>query len=122
MLQKHPQADLPSLPLDTVPTPYSLSEATVLKAVRSFPKGSASGPSGLRPSHLREAVGCPSPDCASYLLAALTRFTNILAAGSAPLSITPISVEHLFLLVVRRQVATVLLLSVRSCANSCLKA
>ena len=92
MLQKHPQADLPSLPPDPVPSPYSLSEAAVLKAVRSFPKGSASGPSGLRPSHLREAVGCPSPDCASYLLVALIRFTNILAAGSAQSSITPISV------------------------------
>ena len=53
----------------------------------SFPNGSAPGPSGLRPSHLREAVQCPSPDHANWFLSSLTRFVNLLAAGKAPYTI-----------------------------------
>ena len=60
MLQKHPQAAPSSLPSGPVPPSIILSESGVLRGARSFPKGSAPGPSGLRPSHIREAVGCPS--------------------------------------------------------------
>ena len=55
----------------------------------SFPNGSAPGPSGLRPSHLKEAVKCRSPDKAGQLLSTLTRFVNLLAAGKAPSEIQP---------------------------------
>ena len=86
---KHPQASPPALPLGPVPPPLSLSEAVVLKAVRSFPGGSAPGPSGLRPSHLREAVSCPAPDRARLVLKSLTIFVNALAAGRTPPSVLP---------------------------------
>ena len=66
-----------------------MSELAVKKGVRSFPNGSAPGPSGLRPSHLREAVGCPSPDRANRFLSSLTSFLNLLAGGRAPPTITP---------------------------------
>ena len=49
----------------------------------------APGPSSLRPSHLREAVACPSPDRAHEMLSALTKFINLLAAGQVPSSIRP---------------------------------
>ena len=52
MLNKHPQASLPTLPPGPVPPPLNLSETAVKRGVRSFPNGSAPGPSGLRPSHL----------------------------------------------------------------------
>lgn len=55
----------------------------------SFPKGSAPGPSGLCPSHLREAVRCPSPDQATCLLSSLTTFVNLLAAGCTPTNVAP---------------------------------
>lgn len=47
------------------------------------------GPSGLRPSHLRDAVACPSPNRADQLLTSLTRFVNLLAAGQTPKFIIP---------------------------------
>ena len=89
MQNKHPQASPPALPLGPVPPPLSLSEVVVLKAVRSFPSGSALGPSGLRPSHLREAVSCPAPDRARLVLKSLTIFVNTLAAGRTPPSVLP---------------------------------
>ena len=89
MLLKHPQTAPPTLPSGPVPPPISLSESGVLKGARSFPKGSAPGPSGLRPSHIRETVRCPSPDQASQLLTSLTRFVNVMAAGRTPPSIIP---------------------------------
>ena len=89
MLSKHPQAAPPTLPSGQVPPPLTVSESAVKRGVRSFPNGSAPGPSGLRPSHLREAVGCPSPDRANRFLSSLTRFLNLLAAGRAPPTITP---------------------------------
>ena len=52
MLLKHPQTAPPTLPSGPVPPPITLSESGVLKGARSFPKGSAPGPSGLRPSHI----------------------------------------------------------------------
>ncbi len=69
--------------------PPCILEPTILKAQKSFPKGSAPGPFGLRPSHLLEAVCCPSPDRANQLLQTLTKFINMLTAGRTPLSITP---------------------------------
>lgn len=74
MLRKHPQGIAPTV---------------ILKAVRSFPTGSAPGPSGLRPSHLREAVECPSSDRATLMLSSLSKFVNLLAAGHAPSSVLP---------------------------------
>ncbi len=79
--------------LDPVPSPAILSEPAVLKGVRSFPNASAPGPSGLRPSHLQEAIRCPSPDCAAQALTTLTSLVNLLAAGRAPPSVLPTSVE-----------------------------
>ena len=89
MLSKHPQAAPPTLPSGQVPPPLTVSESAVKRGVRSFPNGSAPGPSELCPSHLREAVGCPSPDRANRFLSSLTRFLNLLAAGRAPPTITP---------------------------------
>ena len=56
----------------------------MLRGVKSFSKGPTSGPSGLRSSHLREAVECPE-----QLLSVLTSFVNLLSAGQSPTSVTP---------------------------------
>ena len=89
MLSKHPQAPPPSLPSGTPPSPSQLSEKVILRQVKSFPNGSAPGPSGLRPSHLREAVLCPSPDRSNQILSSLSCFTNLLASGGVPPPIQP---------------------------------
>ena len=89
MQSKHPQAPPPTLPPGPVPPSICLSDSAVQRGARSFPTGSAPGPSGLRPSHLKEAVGCPSPDQANRFLTCLTRFVNLLTAGRTPSFITP---------------------------------
>ena len=91
MLTKHPQAPPPSLPSDPVLPPMDLSESIVSRCVRSFPSGSAPGPSGFRASHLREAVLCPSPSLASQTISILTKFCQLLAKGRTP----PFVIPHL---------------------------
>ena len=85
MLVKHPQSAL----LCHLAPAAKLYRLVILKGVRSFPSGLAPGPSGLRPSHLREAVECPSPDCKNLMLSSLTNYINLLAAGHTPLSVLP---------------------------------
>ncbi len=89
MLAKHPQSAPPPIPPDPSPSPPNISEEEVLKALRSFPGGSAPGPSSLRANHLREAVLCPSPDRAARALRALSGLVRILCAGRAPQEVIP---------------------------------
>ena len=89
MIEKHPAASPPSVPSDPTPPPVEVTNSDVIKALRSFPTGTAPGPSGLRAIHLKEAVLCPSPDRANHALSNLTKFVNQLCAGQAPPSATP---------------------------------
>ena len=89
MQNKHPQRSPPTVPQDPDLLPVFLSEPAVLKGVRSFPNTSAHGPSGLHPSHLRESIWCPSPDCAAQVLTSLTSLVNLLAASRALPSVLP---------------------------------
>ena len=89
MLAKHPRAPPPITSPAPAPAPDDISEAEVLRALRSFPSGSAPGPSCCRANHLKEAVLCPSPDRASHALRALSRVVNLLSAGGAPPEVVP---------------------------------
>ena len=55
----------------------------------SFPGDSAPGPSGLRANHLKEALRCPSPDCAVHATCALTGVVKLLCGGRAPHDVIP---------------------------------
>ena len=80
---KHPSASSSASPVplpDSVFTPaLQVTEHEVLKAIRSFPAGSAGGPDGLRPQHLLEIVTCK--ESAPNFLPALTSFVNLLLRG-----------------------------------------
>ena len=89
MLAKHPQSPAPLTPPGPTPPPPTISEAGVLKALKSFPSGSAPGPSNLRANHLKEAVQCPSPDRAAHATRALTGVIQLLCAGHGPPDIIP---------------------------------
>ena len=89
MLAKHPPSANPALPEDTPPPPVQFSSEEVIKALKSFPAGSAPGPSGLRANHIKQAVLCPSPDRAGQALTSLTRFVNLLCSGNVPSEIVP---------------------------------
>ena len=89
MLAKLPQVDSPSIASSPVPSVCSMEEGEVLRALRSFPNGTAHGPSGLRANHLKEAVLCPSPDHASLALRAVTGLVNALCSGQASMKVIP---------------------------------
>ena len=82
MLMKHPQGDLPLIPQDQVPAPIKIN-------LRSFPNGTAPGPSALHANHLKEAVFCPSPDRAYTTLQVLSRVINLLCSGQVPSDVVP---------------------------------
>uniref|UniRef100_A0A1X7SS29 Reverse transcriptase domain-containing protein n=1 Tax=Amphimedon queenslandica TaxID=400682 RepID=A0A1X7SS29_AMPQE len=71
----------PSLPL--------FLPASVLSSIKSFPTDTAPGPSGLRASHLKEAVCCPSPSRAQATLLQLSHLINFLSSGACPPPIVP---------------------------------
>ena len=89
MESKHPQSPPPSIPPSQPQSPIELVDTQVIKALRSFPNGSAPGPSNLRATHLKEAVSCPSPGKAAHATQALTRVVSLLCNGHAPSQIVP---------------------------------
>ena len=89
MLAKHPISSIPTLPADPPPPPIQISKEEVSRALKSFPNGSAPGPSGLRSNHLKQAVFCPSPDRANHVFTCLTRLVNLLCAGKVPEGVIP---------------------------------
>ena len=89
MLSKHPQSAPPPIPSTPVPPAIQVSELDVVRALQSFPNGTAPGPSSLRANHLKEAVFCPSPIKSDFALKGLMGVINLLAAGRAPRNIIP---------------------------------
>ena len=89
MLAKHPQVNPPPTPTAPAPPPVQVAEVDVFKALKSFPNGSAPGPSSFRANHFKEAVFCPSPDRANNAVQALLGVINLLCAGRAPPEVVP---------------------------------
>lgn len=56
----------------------------VRRAIDSFPNGSAGGPSGFRPDHLKECLKTALQSENDSLLDTITKFINILLEGQAP--------------------------------------
>ena len=57
--QKHPQPQLDAIiPLPPVDLSHAISvvEGKVARAILSFPNGSAGGPDGLKPQHLKDMI------------------------------------------------------------------
>ena len=86
MRSKHPQ---PSLPPSPAPPQLTVEEATVLRALQSFPTNSAPGPSRFSAVHFKEAVFCPSPDPGNSTPQAITCTVNLLCAGQVPQEVSP---------------------------------
>ena len=82
--EKHP----PRHPLSSNPPPLGhhndfpeVSPSQVRMAIQSFPSGSAGGPDGLRPQHLKDLVFSCSGLGSSLVLDSLTRFVNFALSG-----------------------------------------
>ena len=82
----HPESIFPEAPNGSAMT---VSEGDVMEAIRSFPKGSAGGPDGLRPQHLQDMVGASAGAGGAMLLQSLTAFTNLVLAGDIPVETRP---------------------------------
>ena len=94
-LQKHPAPPpdncIPPLP-DNESTLLTISEEEVARsrAIRSFPNGSAGGPDGLRPQHLKKDLTGPSAgNGGKSLLTALSLFSSLVIQGKVPTYIRP---------------------------------
>jgi len=60
----------------------SVDEAEVRQVVLSFPTGSAGGPDGLRPQHIRDMLMCQ--ETGAEFLSVLTDFVNLVITGRCP--------------------------------------
>jgi hypothetical protein len=84
--EKHPPSHPnPAFPIpDTQSPPPSMSSTDVINAVFSFPTGSAGGPDGLRPQHLKDLVSFSLSEGSDALLVSLTEFVNLIILGKVP--------------------------------------
>ena len=83
----HPAACPPAaVEMLDLPLPPDISVDIVLKMLRSFPRGSAPGPTGRRAQHILEAL---TPANKTALLEQLAAVTRILSSGQAPDSVAP---------------------------------
>eukprot|EP00731_Ephydatia_muelleri_P007192 Em0003g1440a len=82
---KHPNDPTPVAPDILSDTIFLKADFDILSVLRSFPKGTAAGPSGLRVQHLLDVATIPlhTPICTS-----LRCLVNLLAGGRAPPSIS----------------------------------
>ena len=90
MKAKHPSATHSStFQSTTTAAQMVFTQKEVFNAVKSFRRGSAAGPSGLRPEHLKVAVKSPSPNKSDRALEALTKVVNLAVAGKVPEAVAP---------------------------------
>ena len=71
------------------PSSLNFSKEEVFRAIRSFPRGSAGGPDGLRPQHLLDLTSASAERGGVVLLSALASFTSHVANGNTPDCIQP---------------------------------
>ena len=93
LLERHP----PPPPDSIIPSmeevmqgrgsPMVVTEGEILQAIRSFPRGSAGGPDGLRPQHLKDMIS-GNGSC-HVLVTALASFVQLLLEGRTPTSVRP---------------------------------
>ena len=73
----------PPQPADMHPLPV-ISEEVIIGAIRSFPRGSAGGPDGIRPQHLVDLTSASAERGGKDLLRALAEFANFILRGYLP--------------------------------------
>ena len=86
----HPEAVLPSPPdAEETSTALQLTEPQVLKAIQSFPGGSAAGSDLLQPQHLKDLTSKVSGEPGAQLLTTITRLCNKMLRGEITKKILP---------------------------------
>ena len=83
----NPDSNIPTAPSEEDSTPIMVSVEEVSRAIRSFPCGSAGGPDGLHPQHLKDMTSTLAEG--GGLLEALTAFVNLVLEGKTPAPVCP---------------------------------
>ena len=89
LLSKHP-APPPDSIIPPPPSPETMVvyEADVIRAVKSFPNGSAGGPDRLRPQHLKDMLQCSRGE-GSPFVSTLAAFCSLVLGGGVPEAVRP---------------------------------
>ena len=89
MQRKHPQS--PHLTPNALPPPppYAFNSSDLISSLNSFSAATAGGPSGLRASHLKDALSAKNFSAGAQLIDVMTDVINIIAAGRAPPDLAP---------------------------------
>jgi hypothetical protein len=77
--QTHPDCSIPASHPSL--SNIQVTSADIISGIQSFPAGSAGGPDGLRPQHLKDLISCRSGVGAGILVESLTRFINLILSG-----------------------------------------
>ena len=94
--QKHPDShpDCSIIPApDAELYSIAIKEEDVRRAIVSFPNGSAGGPDGLRPQHLKDLTGPSANEGGSLLLRTLTSLVTLILRDKTPEQIRPFFFE-----------------------------
>jgi len=86
--KKHPPGSHLSIPSVPNVRPLTVTSEQVSRSISRFNQGSASGPDGLSPRHLKELTSHSLGKTSAKLLA-LTAVVNIILAGKVPAAIAP---------------------------------
>ena len=71
------------------PPSVPVTSDEIVRAIQSFPCGSAGGPDGLRPQHLKVMVSLSTHSGGTILVEALQSMISLILSGQPPLSIRP---------------------------------
>ena len=89
----HPSADSVITPLvsqNEIFDKLSVSDSCIAYAIRSFFRGSAGGPDGMTPQHLKDMTGMPAGEGRLSLLSALSSFVHFVLRGEVLAEVRPI--------------------------------
>lgn len=82
---KHPSTPTDFvIPPDPVTPPIIVNESVVATALSRMNSGSAGGPDGIRPRHLKDLVHISLGESGQHLLCALTKIINVTLSGQIP--------------------------------------
>ena len=67
----------------------TFTTAKVVKAISTFRRSSAPGPTGLRAEHLQSVMNATAPNRVDRVADAVTGLINIMAGGKVPEAVAP---------------------------------
>ena len=83
----HPDSDIPPAPSPSVSAAV-FPKSAVVRAIKSFPNGSAGGPDKLRPQHLKDILQATGEEESSFL-DSLVSLCSLVLEGGVPAAVRP---------------------------------